>query len=83
MAARNKRLLADDAIIVLSDEQSASDDEETKDMLIGADEPNGPANVSESPGEMDLSGGGATQLMDFRDISSESLFGKRREVYRL
>ena len=58
MADRNKKLLADDAIIFLSDEQSASDEEE-KVMLIDANEPNGPASISEAPGEMDILGGGA------------------------
>ena len=78
MAIRNKKLLADDSILMLSDEQSNSDEEEKLIM----DGESGPTSTNaERPGTAQLLA--SVVPMDFRDISSEALFGKRREVYRL
>lgn len=77
MATRNRKLLAADSILMLSDEQSNSDEEEK--MLIEGE--SGPTAAAERPGTAELLA--SVIPMDFRDISSEALFGKRREVYRL
>ena len=73
MMARNKRLLAVDTQIVLSDEQSGEDDDDAELSLFGQ-------KLESNPDER------STQLaetIDFGGISAEELFGKRREVYRL
>lgn len=73
IAARNKRLLADDHLIMLSDEQSASD--EDYKVIIEEDGPGGDQMMVERQVE--------DTPMDFTNVNAELLFGKRREVYRL
>ena len=84
---KNKKLMASDNIVWMSDEMSGSDGESTGDSrnrslsagVDGGDKPSverpGNAQYLETPT--------VTMPIDFSGITSESLFGKQKEVYRL
>ena len=87
MAARNKSKLSDEFMIVLSDEQTTSESED--ENFAGEERNQVPTDrqsntAIERPGNAQyLETPSVIQPIDFRNFSSDSLFGKRREVYRL
>ena len=84
---KNKKYMAHDQIVYMSDEMSGSDGESTRDgtnRSISADVDGQSKTSVERPGNAQyLETPTVTMPIDFSGITSESLFGKQKEVYRL
>ena len=76
--------MAKDSIVWMSDERSASEGESTGDSVNRSLSTGGDKPSVERPGNAQyLETPSVIMPIDFSGISSESLFGKKKEVYRL
>ena len=81
---KTEKLMAKDSIVWMSDERSASEGESTGDSVNRSLSTGGDKPSVERPGNAQyLETPSVIMPIDFSGISSESLFGKKKEVYRL